>query len=283
MGLQRKRNTRCSLTAWTALVAAGLTLGTVGEARAINIAVCPNVPVNYDVTLTADISVNSGDCIDIDGGHDVNLNGHNILCGSGHTCGTAIKASAAGTDVTGGGVNGSGIGYGTFDVAIDGATTISYVDLGSIHAIKDNSSRFKSLTNSYMYCAGTGASICVDVTMPRSTDEMTNNTITTEGNGVRVAGATTCNGPTIQGNTIGCDFNNTGLEQVGATKNIRVYGNTIDLCPTTFDIDNTSLVTDLDAWRGNICDDTYFCPPMPTCSNGGDPICGPDGVYCTPN
>ena len=283
MTLQQEQENRRSRTAWTALIAVGLTLGSVGETQALNITTCPNITITSDnLVLTANISVTSGDCIDIDNGHDVNMNGYTISCAVGHTCGTAIKALASGTDVTGGSgnINGLGDAYdGTFAVAIDGATTVSGVHSWTTQAIKDTGSRLKSLTNGYMYCAGTGTSICVDVTMPRSTDEILNNTIVSEGNAVRIQGATSGSGATIQGNYVGCDFNNTGIEQDGATKNIRVYTNTIDGCPTTFDIDNTSLVTDIDQWRGNICDDTYYCPPVPTCSNGGDPICGPNGVY----
>ena len=295
MSIQQEQKTRHSLSIWTTLIAIGLTLGSIGETQANNIAVCPNVPVNYDVTLTADISAPvpvppnyiPKNCIDIDGGHDVNLNGHSITCPVGVACGAGIKASASGTDVTGGNINGSGLTYwGTFAVAIDGATTISNVTLASIQAIKDNSSRLKSITNSYAFCTDTGTSTCVDVTMPRGTDEILNNQFVSEGtggNGLQIVGATSGAGPTIEGNYVGCDFNNTGIAQVGPTKNIRVYGNTIEGCPTTFNIAHASLVTDINAWSGNVCDDTYYCPPVPTCSNGGVPLCGPGGVYCSPH
>ncbi len=152
-------------------------------------------------------------------------------------------------------------------------------------AIKDTGDRLKSLSSTHLYCDG--SSVCVDATLPRSADEVVSNEIYGDaGTAFRFAGSSSGSGPLIQGNTISMNTPSTvpTVQQVGATKQFRVLENAVG-ADIPFAVDNSSLVSDLDQWRANECGDTFYCPPAPSCSNGGVATCDNsfDFVVCTGN
>jgi hypothetical protein len=268
-----------------ALGTAVLTAAPAGAVTPINGPYCPNVVVNDNLRLDGDILYNanaSGVCITLPSGKDLNLNGHSISCVTG-TCGTAVLATAASSDVSGGGTSVIEDEWGT---AIDGATTVSDIwVIDATVAIKDSGDRLKSLTSTHLYCYGSG--VCVDATLPRSTDEVLSNDIYGDaGIPFRFAGSSSGSGPLIQGNTINMNTPSTvpTVQQVGATKKFRVLSNAVG-GDIPFAVDNSSLVADMNQWLGNECGDTFYCPPAPTCSNGGVATCDNPWAFvvCTGN
>lgn len=248
---------------------------------------CPNYTINDHVELIGNlVQTTNDDCITIAGGKDVHLGSYQIIC-SAAQCDTAIKATASGTDVASWAHVGAGI-YGPWDVGVEGATTIQTITVdGSLVAVLDNGDRLKTIFSTYFYCDG--PSFCVDVVMPRGTDEISAMTMQAAGSGLRIVGASSGNGPTVLSNGIS-GYTGTGIEQVGSTKKVRVIANGLTDCsgtpgcttPVPFVVANSALATDPDVWRSNGCSDDYYCPPQPTCANGGYPICWGAGVLCTP-
>lgn len=271
---------------WLMLALVAGALSTPGIGHALTLwpgPACPNSVMNDHVQLTGNVNTNTGTnvcgtgvCFCMGNGKDLNLNGYTITCTS--NCGQPVVASAAGTDVTNGTIF-------TLGVAVRGATSVSNVDINASQAIQDEGDRLKTVTDNFITCpygSGFGAR-CVDATMPRSTDDFSGNTISVVDTALRIVGATSGNGPTVENNYFGNSFPNVPtVVQLGAAKSVRMYGNQV-AGNLPFLVDNSSLATDLDVWNSNVCADDYYCPPLPTCANGGDPVCHPDGVFCMPN
>lgn len=260
-------------------------LATAPDAHAIPVSIagpaCPTSgPISDNVQLTGNITQNlnsNGICIQVASGKDVNLGAYSITCNT--NCGTAIVATGNGTDITG--VSGSAAIIGAWGIGVKGATTIENTIIsGPAVAIKDDGDRMKTALNNQFACVGTAA--CVDVTLPRSTDELSSNDISsTAGTALKMGGSPSGSGPLVQLNDMSASAPDVVVQQVGSTKKLRMIENLVSGTGTPFSIEASSQVT-VNQWRGNQCSDAFYCPPDVACSNGGDPVCGPDGlVYCT--
>lgn len=277
------------------LVSAGaLVLGTAQPSGALYVitgSACPNVQINDNVRVAGYLSNPTnpdGSCISVTSGKDVDLDTYSITCSGGGCSGkVGILTAGTGTDVTGS--FGHAAIIGGFGVGVKGAASVSNIYMnGPLVGISDVSDRAKSIVGNLIICSGTG--YCVDVTMPRSTDEIIGNTISGSDGGLRIVGSSSGSGPNVASNNIG-SLTGIAVRQVGATKNVQMLGNSLYDCTgepgctggqSVFSVDNTSLPNDIDNWHGNECGDDYYCAPAASCSNGGDPICTSAGVWCTP-
>jgi hypothetical protein len=249
---------------------------------------CPNINVTDNARLDGDIyTTTTGTCIYMqNSGDDIDLNGHVIYCDNDPNdppCGTAIYANKSGTKVSGGGgINGD------WQIGVLGAEEVTGISIlvGDTN-IKDEGERAKKIHNNYLSCNV----LCIDVVMPRNTDFIRDNLINYPFLGsIRIEGNPGSGlGPTVEGNTVTTTFG-TAIEQVGGSNKVRMFDNTISDCsppssfcdPVPFEVDNSSLALDLSVWVGNVCSDQYYCPPAPTCSNGGSVVCVDDEPVCSP-